>query len=221
MSVADVFAALGSITRSIGWIDALGYLGAAITLAGSSMRTMIPLRLLSICANITFITYGVLAKAYPSLVLGLCLLPLNSTRLYQMLQLTKKVKLASRGDLDMAWLKPFMSRRSVATGDVLFRKGDLSDSMYYTVTGRYRLTEIDREVPPGEVIGEIGLLSPDNKRTLSLECIEAGELLTISYSQVKQLYFQNPQFGFYFMQLMSRRLFDDVERAEARVRQPD
>jgi CRP/FNR family transcriptional regulator, cyclic AMP receptor protein len=44
------------------------------------------------------------------------LLPLNSLRLYQMLQLVKKVKAASRGDLSMDWLKPFMSKRSAKAG---------------------------------------------------------------------------------------------------------
>jgi CRP/FNR family transcriptional regulator, cyclic AMP receptor protein len=208
---------MGNIFRSLTWIDALGYLGAMITLAAYFMKTMIPLRTLGICANITFITYGFFAKAYPSLVLGLALLPLNATRLYQMLELTKKVKEASRGDLSMDWLKPFMAKRAVAAGEVLFRKGDLSDTMFYTVTGKYHLIETGTEIAPGHVIGEVGLMAPGNKRTLSFECVEAGELLTIGYSQIKQLYYQNPKFGFYFMQLMSKRLFDDIERAEAKL----
>ena len=54
----------------------------------------------------------------------------------------------------------------------------------------------------------------DNKRTLTFECVEDGELLTISYSQVKQIYFQNPVFGFYFLQLISQRLFKDIERLQ-------
>jgi len=39
-------------------------------------------------------------------------------------------------------------------------------------------------------------------------------LLTIGYPQVKQLYYQNPEFGFYFLQLMSQRLFQDIARLE-------
>jgi len=34
---------------------------------------------------------------------------------------------------------------------------------------------------------------------------------------VKQLYFQNPKFGFYFLQLTSRRLFENVARLEKRL----
>jgi CRP/FNR family transcriptional regulator, cyclic AMP receptor protein len=47
-----------------------------------------------------------------------------------------------------------------------------------------------------------------------MECIEDGDLLTIGYPQVKQLYYQNPQFGFYFLRLISQRLFKDIERLE-------
>ena len=147
-------------------------------------------------------------------MLHIVLLPLNVVRLREMLQLIDKVKAASQGDLNMEWLIPFMTARTVKHGEVLFRKGDLSEAMFYTVTGRYRLNEIGQDVGPGQVIGEIGLIAPDNKRTLTFECIEDGELLTISYSQVKQLYFQNPVFGFYFLQLISQRLFKDIERLQ-------
>jgi CRP/FNR family transcriptional regulator, cyclic AMP receptor protein len=196
------------------WIEVVGYVGALLTFATYSMKRMIPLRIIGILSNIFFAAYGFLAPVYPQLVLHAVLLPLNIVRLREMLQLIEKVKAASQGDLSMEWLIPFMVGRSAKRGDVLFRKGDLSEAMFYTVTGRYRLNEIGQDVGPGQVIGEIGLIAPDNKRTLTFECIEDGEMLTISYSQVKQLYFQNPVFGFYFLQLISQRLFKDIERLQ-------
>ena len=196
------------------WIEVVGYIGALLTFATYSMKRMIPLRIIGILSNIFFAAYGFLAPVYPQLVLHIILLPLNVVRLREMLQLIDKVKAASQGDLGMDWLIPFMVARPVKQGDVLFRKGDLSEAMFYTVTGRYRLNEIGQDVGPGQVIGEIGLIAPDNKRTLTFECVEDGDLLTISYSQVKQLYFQNPVFGFYFLQLISQRLFKDIERLQ-------
>ena len=196
------------------WIEVVGYIGALLTFATYSMKRMIPLRIIGILSNIFFAAYGFLAPVYPQLVLHIVLLPLNVLRLREMLQLIDKVKAASQGDLGMDWLIPFMVARPVKQGDVLFRKGDLSEAMFYTVTGRYRLNEIGQDVGPGQVIGEIGLIAPDNKRTLTFECLEDGDLLTISYSQVKQLYFQNPVFGFYFLQLISQRLFKDIERLQ-------
>jgi CRP/FNR family transcriptional regulator, cyclic AMP receptor protein len=201
----------------VNWVEAIGYLGALLTLSTYSMKRMIPLRVISMCASSVFVAYGFFAPVYPQLLLHGVLLPLNAVRLREMLRLVGKVKAASRGDLNIEWLKPFMTKRSVRTGEVLFRRGEVSSAMFYTITGRYRLNEIGQDVGSGQVIGEIGLIAPDNKRTLTFECIEDGELLTISYSQVKQLYFQNPQFGFYFLQLISQRLFKDIERLEQRA----
>jgi CRP/FNR family cyclic AMP-dependent transcriptional regulator len=111
-----------------------------------------------------------------------------------------------------------MSKRACKAGEIIFRQGDLSSAMFYTVSGSYRLNEIEQDVGAGQVIGEVGLISPDNKRTLTFECIEDGELLTISYEHVRQLYFQNPEFGFYFLQLISRRLFQDIARLQDKAR---
>jgi CRP/FNR family transcriptional regulator, cyclic AMP receptor protein len=205
---------------SANWVEALGYIGSLLILGTYSMRTMIPLRAIGVCANAVLIVYSYLAPSYPQLLLHGVLLPLNALRLYQMLQLVGKVRTASQGDLNMDWLKPFMSRRACKGGEVIFRKGDLSSAMFYTVSGRYRLREIEADVEPGQVIGELGLIAPDNKRTLTFECVEEGELLTISYAGVKQLYFQNPRFGFYFLQLIGQRLFTDIARLEGRLATP-
>ena len=197
------------------WIEAVGYLGALLTLGTYSMKTMIPLRVSGICANCVFIVYGALASVYPQLFLHAVLLPLNSLRLYQMLQLVKQVKAAAQGgQLNLDWLKPFMNKRRCEAGEVLFRKGEPSSDMLYTLTGKYRLLEIDDEIGPGELVGELGLIAPEAKRTLTFACTEAGELLSISYFQVKQLYFQNPKFGFYLLQLIGHRLFKDIARLE-------
>jgi len=97
---------------------------------------------------------------------------------------------------------------------VLFRKGDVATEMLYTVSGRFRLVESGSDVPAGQTIGELGLIAPDNRRTQTFECIEDGELLTISYGSVEQLYFQNPAFGFYFLRLATGRLFQTIVRLE-------
>jgi len=111
-------------------------------------------------------------------------------------------------------LKPFTSTRRDESGDVLFRKGDDADAMFFVVSGRYRLAELGMDILSGQVVGELGLLAPDESRTQTLECIEDGEVLQITYEQVKQLYLQNPRFGFYFLQLTTRRLFENIASLE-------
>ena len=115
------------------WIEALGYLGAILVLGTYSMKRMVPLRVISMCASAVFVAYGLLAPVYPQVLLHGLLLPLNAVRLREMLQLVAKVRTASQGDLNMEWLKPFTSKRTINRGEVLFRKGDLSSAMFYTV----------------------------------------------------------------------------------------
>jgi hypothetical protein len=52
-----------------------------------------------------------------------------------------------------------------------------------------------------------------------MECIEGGLILSVSYNQVEELYVQNPAFGFYFLKLVTARLFQNIERLEQRVAQ--
>jgi CRP/FNR family transcriptional regulator, cyclic AMP receptor protein len=54
--------AITSAVRSLTWIDYLGYIGACITIATYSMKTMIPLRIVGMCANVFFLAYGFMAK---------------------------------------------------------------------------------------------------------------------------------------------------------------
>jgi len=199
------------------WLDGVAWLAAALAITGSAMRTIIPLRCIGIATNAVSLTYAVMMRMYPSITVNLILLPLNAVRLYQMVRLIRQVKQASKSDLNMDWLKPFMTRRAVKAGEILFAKGDSADCMYYTLSGRYRLRELDIELLQGQVVGEMGLMSPDNRRTQTLECLEDGEVLNISYDEVRQLYFQNPEFGFYFLRLTSERMFKNMERLEAEI----
>ena len=112
-----------------------------------------------------------------------------------------------------------MTERKYRKGDVLFRKDDAAHEMLLTVTGRFRVIEINVELPPGQLMGELGFLTPDNRRTATIECIEDGHVLTITYDKLLEIYFQNPQFGYYFLVLTSQRLLENIARLEAIVAQ--
>jgi CRP-like cAMP-binding protein len=65
---------------------------------------------------------------------------------------------------------------------------------------------------PGAIVGELGMLAPDLKRTQTVICTRDGSVLEIAYNRIEQLYHQNPTFGFYFLRLSTQRLFDNIER---------
>lgn len=186
-------------------------------IATYTMRTMIPLRVFGIMANVVFIAFAIPLRNYPTLLLHGILLPLNIYRLHQMLQLVRDVKRSVSSDLSMDWLKPFMTERHCKAGEALFYKDETAEEMFYIVSGRFRLIESRIELPVGTIVGELGMLTPSNTRTQSLECIEAGVVLSVSYAQVQELYVQNPEFGFYFLRLASARLLQNIERLQERV----
>jgi hypothetical protein len=196
---------------------AIGYVASTLVFLTFATKTMVPLRVLGIASNVVFIAYGYLQPAVPILILHSILLPLNAVRLHQMLRLVRQVTEAAKGDLNLDWLKPFSSRRHVTAGEILFAKGAPADRMGFVLSGRFRIVALNVELGAGQVVGELGLTSPDHIRTQTVECVETGDVLEITYDQVRQLYFQNPKFGFYFLELTTRRLFENVAGLEERL----
>jgi cyclic nucleotide-binding protein len=197
-----------------------GALFASIfVVATTTMRTMIPLRVFGILANVVLFATAIPIHNYLVMVVQASMLVVNSYRLHQMLQLVRDVKKSVNSDLSMDWLKPFMTERNCTAGEVLFYKDEKAEDMLYIVSGRFRLVESGIELPVGAIVGELGMLSPSNTRTQSLECVEAGRILSVSYSKVEELYVQNPAFGFYFLRLSSARLFQNLDAVEKRLAQ--
>src|SRR6202521_6436422 len=91
--------------------------------------------------------------------------------------------------------------------------------MYGTVTGKLLLAEIGHQRPPGRLMGELGFITPNNKRTQTVECIESGEVVTITYDRLLEIYFENPEFGYYFLRLASDRLIQNLARLEGLIEQ--
>src|ERR1700736_2233725 len=179
---------------------------SVFVVATTTMRTMIPLRVFAILTNIVLIATAI--PSHNSLVI-----------LVQSVVLGRDVKKSVNSDLSLEWLKPFMTERKCIPGEVLFYKDEKAEDMFYIVSGRFKLVESGIELPVGAIVGEFGMLSPSNLRTQTLECIEAGVILSVRYTQVEELYVQNPAFGFYFLRLASARLFQNIATLEQRLAQ--
>ena len=190
----------------------LGLVAAALYFTSYSMKSMLPLRALAIASNVFFIAYGYVQSSLPELVLHSVLLPLNASRLWEIRKLTEEIARATQDSPVSQWLLPHMTRRAFKAGDILFRKGDLADEVVYIVSGQLRLQEHDQILGPGELIGEIGLFSPEKRRTQTIVCETDGELYRMTDEMIYRLYYQNPKLGFYFMRLIVERLLRDISR---------
>jgi hypothetical protein len=193
--------------------------GAIFFVATLLTQTMVPLRIANMVGCAFFAAFGALTGTVTTFRLYLLLVPINAFRLRQMLVLVKKARSATQGDTSMEWLKPFMTERKYRKGDVLFKKDDPADEMLLTVTGKFLVKEIGVELPGGRLMGELGFLTPDNRRTATIECIEDGHVLGITYEKLLEIYFQNPQFGYYFLVLTSQRLLENIARLEGTLAQ--
>jgi Cyclic nucleotide-binding domain len=193
--------------------------GAIFFVATLLMQTMVPLRVANMVGCTFFVAFGALSGNVATFLLYLLLLPINAVRLRQMLKLVKKARSATQGDMSMEWLKPFMTERRYRRGDTLFKKDDAATEMFLTVTGKFLVTEIGVELPPGRLMGELGFLTLNKRRTATVECIEDGQVLTITYERLLEIYFQNPQFGYYFLVLTSQRLLQNISRLERTIAQ--
>jgi CRP-like cAMP-binding protein len=87
--------------------------------------------------------------------------------------------------------------------------------MYLIREGKVRLVEVDRVLGPDEIFGEIGVISARNRRTATAVCEGRTILMKLDQDHVLQLYFQEPEFGFYLMRLVTDRLLHNLEEARA------
>ena len=194
---------------------ALGLLAAGLYFATYAVKHMLSLRILAIASNVFFIAYGIVHTAVPELVLHTVLLPLNARRMWQIRRLTAEIERATQDSPVSQWLLPHMTRRAFKAGEVLFRKGDPANEVVYIATGNLKVEGHEQVLGPGELIGEIGIFSPEKARTQTIVCETDGELYYMDDDMIYRLYYQNPKLGFFFMRLIVERLLRDVRRGSA------
>lgn len=204
-----------TLTMNLG--NALGLLGVALCFASFVMKRMVSLRVLALASNVCFIAYGVFESLLPSIVLNAALLPVNARRLWEIKKLSRAIASATRDSPVSQWLLPHMNRRKLSAGAVLFRKGERAEELFYVASGKLRVADTGRRLGTGELVGEIGLFSPDRQRTQTIICDTDAELYYMTDEMIFQLYYQHPKLGFYFMRLLAERLLADVRRSQADV----
>jgi CRP-like cAMP-binding protein len=150
-------------------------------------------------------------------VLNAILLPLNAWRLRQMLGLIREIETATKTDLNVDWLLPYMRPKNFKAGDILMARGEYATEAFYIVSGEVEIVEIRKMHGKGTLLGEIGLFTPNGRRTMTVRCKTDVQVATIAYDQFKQLYFQNPQFGFHLLHLIVARLQSNAELPQPAV----
>jgi CRP/FNR family transcriptional regulator, cyclic AMP receptor protein len=199
-----------------------GFIGAALTVASFLMRNMLPLRLLALVASCFMVAYGWFAAALPTLLLYVSMIFINAKKAWDIHKLNRAMEQA-RSEVPLKdWLVPYMKRRKVRAGTVLWRQGDPANEMVFLEKGSLRIEEYGELLGEGTLVGEIGIFARDGRRTLTLVCASDCVLHRMTSEAMLQLYFLSPQLGFEVMRLVVARLQRDVEtwRAKAQAAAP-
>jgi hypothetical protein len=198
------------------WALAAAAVGGALIVASTLVKTIIPLRWLALGGNVGFVVYGLVHPAPMVFLLHAVLLPINLWRVLEMQRLTRRLERTDHlGTQELkVWLQPFMKRRRLRPGSVLFRQGERADRLYVLAEGRLEVVEAGRSIEAGQMFGEIAFFSPAQQRTATVRCTEPSTVLSIDEVSFRQLFFQNPGFGFEVARLIAGRLSDDVSRLQ-------
>jgi CRP/FNR family transcriptional regulator, cyclic AMP receptor protein len=190
--------------------ELIGIAAAAASLYAAYSKTIIPLRVAAIIANVLAMMYSLAHGTYPTFLLNASLLPLNAWRLHAMVKLIRDIDAATKSDMSVDWLLPYTRPKHFSAGDTIMERGEYATAAFYIVSGEVEIVEIGETFRTGTLLGEIGLFTPDGLRVATARCKTDVEAARIDYDRFKQLYFQNPQFGFRLLRLIVGRLQEDA-----------
>jgi len=197
------------------YAELIGIAAAAASLYAAHARTMIPLRIAAIVANALAMTYSFLHGTYPTFALNAILLPINAWRLRAMLHLIRDINAAAASDMNVEWLLPYTRPVHFKAGDAIMQRGDYATAAFYITSGTIEMAEIDQSYGKGTLVGEIGLFAPQGRRNMTVRCKTDVDAAQIDYDRFKELYFQNPQFGFRLLHLIVARMQSNLELSQS------
>jgi CRP/FNR family cyclic AMP-dependent transcriptional regulator len=186
--------------------ELIGVAAAAASLYSAHAKTMVPLRVAAIVGNILAMAFSFMLGTYPTFMLNAALFALHGWRLRAMLNLIRDIDVAARSNMNVDWLLPYTRPKHFKADDIMMERGEYATAAFYIVSGEVEIVELKETFGKGTLLGEIGLFTPDGRRIMTVRCKTDVQTAIIDYDQFKELYFQNPQFGFRLLHLVVERL---------------
>jgi CRP-like cAMP-binding protein len=135
---------------------------------------------------------------------------------------------------DVRTLLSIARRRTFSRGEIVFHRDDPADSLHLVVRGRFGarvLTPLGDSVlvdvlGPGQSFGELALISPEARRSATVEALEAGETRSVYRDEFARLQREHPGVKDVLLRLLAEQLRRSTDRvveahhvdAETRVR---
>lgn len=108
-----------------------------------------------------------------------------------------------------------MEKRSYSPGEVVYREGDASDSVYLIKSGRIELVDhypetgdvVAKSLGVGKVFGEVELIDRKS-RSSTAKVVEPAKLLIFSHEEILDVLFQRPEQSL----VLARDVFDRLRQ---------
>jgi signal transduction histidine kinase len=121
-------------------------------------------------------------------------------------------------------ISKLMTEQRYLPGQILFKEGDMGDSMYIIWSGRAAVVKGDFQAPTilgyrgaGDIIGEMALLE-NQPRSASVVALEEVRALRVARQDFEEMLTSNPVLGLSILGILSARLraADDARKASLR-----
>src|SRR5215471_1138555 len=117
------------------------------------------------------------------------------------------------------WPLAFMRREQFKKGEYLFKTGEPADRLFYIANGSIRLPELGRLMEAGQVIGEVGIFSPNRSRSASALAEEDVDTYTMGREEVCRLMSRDPGLATSLIEVVLKRMLGQLKtEIEARER---
>jgi len=197
-------------------IEAVGWLAAGLKLATLfAMNSMMSLRILAMASSVCFILYSGIFHIWPLLAIELVLLCINAYRLYEIVAMRRLVThMTDESEPDFSAAMAYGRKRVIRAGDVVFKKGDPVDSLYYLAEGRVGIEEQNVSVPAGKIFGEMAFFNNSAARSATVRCLEDTVVYELDEKRFARLEYEDPKFAMAVMRTVTRRLVANAAQTQ-------
>ncbi len=107
-----------------------------------------------------------------------------------------------------------MHRHTYAAGETICHEGDLADTMHFVVEGRVVARRASQAgdvhayslMGPGQAFGELAMIRPVRRRTVTIEAIERTVTMTLAYADFERLCASHPEVNRLLLRLLVARI---------------
>jgi len=201
-------------------IEAVGWLAAGLKVATLAMKSMIPMRLVAIASSVCFIIYSAVFQIWPLLAVELFLLPIIAYRLYEIIAVRRLVThMTDESEPDFSAAMAYGKKRVLQAGNVIFKKGDPVDSLYYLAEGRVEIEGQNAIVAAGKIFGEMAFFNNSAARSATVRCLEDTVVYELDEKRFARLEYDDPKFAMAVMRTVTNRLVANA--AQSKEAQPE